>query len=55
MMKRIAYLTYKEMHKKLVKVDTVNKEFKFKLNPNEFAYIGRGSNSRLMIVEKLEI
>jgi hypothetical protein len=54
-MKKITYFSYEEMHKKLVKIDSFNKEFKFKLNPNEFAFIGRGANSRLMIVSKLEI
>jgi hypothetical protein len=53
--KTIKYGTYEEMNKMLVKVDLENKQFKFKLNPNEFAFIGRGANSRLSIVEKLEI
>ena len=52
---KIKYFTYEKMNDDKIRIDKDEKKFKFKLNSGDFAYIGRGTNARLGIVDKIEI
>ena len=51
----IKYFTYEQMDDNQISIDKNKKNFQFKLKSGHFAYIGRGSNTRLGIVDEIEI
>ena len=52
---KIKYFTYEQMDDNKVSIDKNEKQFQFRLNSGDFAFIGQGSNARLRIVDKIEI
>ncbi len=53
--KKITYFTYQKMNKRKVKLDSINLSFNFQLAPNEFAFIGSGSNGVIPLMKTLNI
>lgn len=43
------------MSKRQISMDTINNRFLFRLEPNEFAYLGNGSNTKLWKVKNILI
>jgi len=52
---KIKYGTYKKMNKRQISLDTLTNQFSFKLAPNEFAYLGNGSNTKFRKVKNILI
>ena len=52
---KIKYFTYEQMYDDKISIDKNEKQFQFRLNSGDFAFIGQGSNARLRIVDKIEI
>ncbi len=53
--KKIKFSTANRMDKRIIQADSINKQFHFLLEPNEFAYIGSGPNTRLFNVNEILI
>lgn len=54
-MKKIKHSTYKKMQKRIIAIDSTNRQFKFTVSPNEIAHIGNGPNTRLWNVKNVII
>ena len=53
--KKIKHSTYKKMQKRIIAIDSTNKQFQFTVSPNEIAHIGNGPNTRLWNVKNVII
>ncbi len=53
--KKIKFSTANRMDKRIIHADSINNQFYFILEPNEFAYIGSGPNTRLFNVNEILI